>query len=87
MYGTSQGAIGVINTTSQTLVGNIPLPSGVYPYGIVLNPSGTTAYLTDENLGTVDVVNLGTDNVTEIPLSDGSIGQISIKCFSNIYCT
>jgi YVTN family beta-propeller protein len=65
VYATNWGSnsVNVIDTASDTLVDTIPV--GQTPQGVVFNPSGTEAYVAnDDNTGTISVIDVATSKVT-----------------------
>ena len=54
-------SISVINTTTNTVVANIP--TAAYPTGIAISPDGTKVYVTHQNSNTVSVINTASNTV------------------------
>jgi len=59
-------AVGVIDTTTNTLIRTIPIPAG--PHGVVVTPDGSTVFASSDGDSVVSVIDTATDSVT------GSIG-------------
>jgi gliding motility-associated-like protein len=66
------GTITVVNTTTNTISGSIPLHAGSIPHSICVSPDGSKLYVANSNSQSVSVVNLSTNSV----VSDISVGSV-----------
>jgi YVTN family beta-propeller protein len=58
----SPGTVSVIDTATDTVTDTIEV--GVYPYGVTVNPAGTSVYVTNNGDDTVSVIDTATKTVT-----------------------
>ncbi|TWI98641.1 gliding motility-associated-like protein [Mucilaginibacter frigoritolerans] len=66
------GTITVVNATTNTVSGNIPLNAGSVPHSICVSPDGSKLYVANSNSQSVSVVSLATNTV----VSNISVGSV-----------
>lgn len=64
------------NGTPSPLFGGVPVPAGVQPSGITVDPSGTYVYVTDSRRNNVLVYSVGASGLTQISGSPFAAGNM-----------
>lgn len=77
-YGLTGGdTVSVLNLTTNLVQQTISDASFNEPYTVTINPSGTTAYVTNSNGSTITIINIATNTVSGIiPGFDGPSGMV-----------
>src|SRR5262245_23129319 len=79
-------SIPVIDVATNTVTGSIPLGFNTGPRGVAFNPSGTTAYVTNNVTNTVSVIDVAGGIVTgSIPVDRSPFGIVTSPDGSRIY--
>lgn len=80
LYLSTSNGVTILNTSDNSVLKDIPLPTTQQRYGVSVSPNGKEVYLVAQNPNQIEVINTATDEL-EAPIANDMAGALSVGNF------